>query len=61
MAQFYKELKDRVKDNVVQVNRPSQLQPLITLVIRINDRQYERELEEKYLQLWQEGQIPKIS
>ena len=47
MAQFYKGLKDRVKDNVAQVNRPSKLQSMITLAIRINDRQYERELKKK--------------
>ena len=47
VAQFYKRLKDRVKDDVAQVNRPSQLQSMITLAIRIDDRQYERELERK--------------
>ena len=47
VAQFYKRLKDRVKDNVAQVKRPSQLQSMITLAIRIDDRQYERELERK--------------
>ena len=47
MAQFYKRLIDRVKDNVAQVNQPSQLQSMITLAIWINDRQYERELERK--------------
>ena len=47
VAQFYKGLKNRVKDNVAQVNRPSQLQSMITLAIRIDDRQYERELERK--------------
>ena len=47
VAQFYKGLKERVKDNIAQVNRPSQLQSMITLAIRINDRQYERELERK--------------
>ena len=47
VAQFYKGLKDRVKDNVAQVNQPNQLQSMITLAIRINDRQYERELEKK--------------
>ena len=47
MAQFYKRLKDRVKDNVARVNQPSQLQLMITLAIRIDDRQYERELERK--------------
>ena len=47
MAQFYKGLKDRVKDDIVRVNRPSQLQSIITLAIRIDDRQYERELEKK--------------
>ena len=47
VAQFYKELKDRVKDNIARVNQPSQLQLMITLAIRIDDRQYERELEKK--------------
>ena len=47
MAQFYKGLKDRVKDDVARVNRPSQPQSMITLAIRIDDRQYERELEKK--------------
>ena len=47
VAQFYQRLKDRVEDNVAQVNRPSQLQSMITLAIWINDRQYERELEKK--------------
>ena len=47
VAQFYKGLKDRVKDDVARVNQPSQLQSMITLAIRINDRQYEREIEKK--------------
>ena len=47
VAQLYKGLKDRVKDNVAQVNRPSQLQSMIILALRIDDRQYERELEKK--------------
>ena len=47
VAQFYKELKDRVKDNIARVNRPSQLQSMITLAIQIDDWQYERELERK--------------
>ena len=47
MAQFYKGLKDRVKDNIARVNRPSQLQSMITLAIWIDDQQYERELEKK--------------
>ena len=47
VAQFYKGLKDRVKDNVARVNQPSQLQSMITLAIRIEDRRYERELERK--------------
>ena len=47
VAQFYKGLKDRVKDDIAQVNRPSPLQSIITLAIRIDNRQYERELEKK--------------
>ena len=47
VAHFYKRLKDSVKDNVARVNQPSQPQSMITLAIRINDRQYERELKKK--------------
>ena len=47
MAQFYKRLKDRVKDNVQRVNQPSQFQSMITLAIQNDNRQYERELEKK--------------
>ena len=47
VAQFYKELKDRVKDDIARVNQPSQLQSMITLAIQIDNRQYERELEKK--------------
>ena len=47
VAQFYKELKDRVKDNIAQVNQPSQLQLMITLAIQIDNRQYKRKLEKK--------------
>ena len=47
VAQFYKGLKDRVKDNVARVNQPSKLQLIIILAIRIDDQQYERELEKK--------------
>ena len=47
VAQFYKGLKNRVKDDVARVNQPSQLQSMITLAIRIDDRQYEHELERK--------------
>ena len=47
VAQFYKKLKNRAKDNIARVNRPSQLQSMITLVIRIDDRQYKHELEKK--------------
>ena len=47
VAQFYKGLKDRVKDNVARVNQSSQLQLMITLAIWIDDRQYKHELEKK--------------
>ena len=47
VTQFYKGLKDRVKDDIARVNQPSQLQSMITLAIRIDDRQYEHELEKK--------------
>ena len=47
VVQFYKGLKDRVKDDIARVNQQSQLQSMITLAIQIDDRQYERELEKK--------------
>ena len=47
VAQFYKGLKVRVKDNIAQVNWPSQFQSMIILAIWIDHRQYERELEKK--------------
>ena len=47
VVQFYKSLKDRVKDDIAQVNGPSQIQSMITLAIQIDDRQYEHELEKK--------------
>ena len=47
VAQFYKGLKNRVKDDVARVNQPSQFQSMIILAIRIDNRQYEHELEKK--------------
>ena len=47
VAQFYIGLKDRVKDNIARVNRPSQLQSMITLAIQIDDWQHKRGLEKK--------------
>ena len=47
VAEFYKGLKDRVKDNVARVNRPNQFQLMINPAIRIDNWQYEHELEKK--------------
>jgi hypothetical protein len=42
---FYRDLKDEVKDEIARVERPSDLEALITLAIRIDNRLYERALE----------------
>ena len=47
VAQFYRELKDRVKNNLVQTNQSTQLQSMIILAIRIDDRQHKQELEKR--------------
>jgi hypothetical protein len=48
MAQFYRGLKDSVKDEMARMdNRGKNLQALITNAIRIDNRLYERSLERK--------------
>ena len=44
-AQFYRGLKDRVKDDIARGDRPEDLQEMIETAIRIDNRQYERSLE----------------
>ena len=46
-AQFYKGLKDSVKDEMARAERPSTLQGMITMAIRIDNRLYERSLERR--------------
>ena len=46
-AQFYRGLKDQVKDDIVRGERPKDLQTMITLAIRIDNRLFERNLERK--------------
>jgi RNase H-like domain found in reverse transcriptase/Reverse transcriptase (RNA-dependent DNA polymerase)/Integrase zinc binding domain/Chromo (CHRromatin Organisation MOdifier) domain/Retrotransposon gag protein len=48
MAEFYKGLKDSVKDEMARMeNRGKTLQQMITVAIRIDNRLYERSLERK--------------
>ena len=47
IAQFYQGLKDRVKNNTAQKDQPTQLQKMITMTVKIDDRQFEQELEKK--------------
>jgi len=44
-AVFYTGLKDSVKDELARIDRPEELQPLIELAIKIDNRNYERQME----------------
>jgi hypothetical protein len=44
-AQFYRGLKDAVKNDVSRSERPASLQGMINLAVKIDNRQYERKLE----------------
>lgn len=46
-AQFYRGLKERVKDDIARGDRPTSLHSMITMAVRVDNRQYERELEKK--------------
>src|SRR5690349_4080336 len=46
-AQFYRGLKDEVKDDIVRGERPEELLPMINKAINIDSRLYERRLERK--------------
>jgi hypothetical protein len=45
--QFYVGLKDTVKDEVARSDKPDDLQELIALAVKIDNRMYERSLEKK--------------
>ena len=45
--QFYVSLKDTVKDKVVRSDKPDDLQELIVLAVKIDNRIFERSLEKK--------------
>jgi hypothetical protein len=44
-AIFYTRLKDLVKDELARINQLEELQPLMKLIIKINNCNYERQLE----------------
>jgi hypothetical protein len=46
-AQYYRGLKDAVKDDIVRGERPQNLQDMISVSIRIDNRLHERNLERK--------------
>lgn len=46
-AKFYQGLKDTIKDEIVRTERPGTLQRMIEVATRIDNRQYERQLEKK--------------
>jgi hypothetical protein len=45
--QFYIGLKDTIKDKVARSDKPDDLQELIVLAVKINNRIYKRSLEKK--------------
>jgi hypothetical protein len=47
MAQYYKELKDTVKDKIARLDRPEDLKDIIKIAIRIDNRIYKQVLEKK--------------
>lgn len=46
-AQYYRGLKDFVKDEIARSDRPDSLDDMIELAIKIDNRNYERNLEKK--------------
>lgn len=46
-ARFYQGLKDRIKDDIARGERPARLELMISTAVRIDNRQYEREMERK--------------
>ena len=46
-AQYYKGLKDGVKDEIARSEAPDNLQELIEMAVKIDNRNFERALERK--------------
>ena len=46
-ALFYQDLKKQVKDDIVRGDQPTELYKIIKTAARINNRQFERELEKR--------------
>ena len=44
-ALFYQALKEQVKDDIARGDRPTDLEDMINTAVRIDDRQFEQELE----------------
>lgn len=46
-SHFYERLQDRVKDAVISVSRPDSLQGMIDTAVKIDERQYERDIDKR--------------
>ena len=46
-SHFYEGLQDRVKDAVIAVSRPDSLQGMIDTAVKIDERQYERDIDKR--------------
>src|SRR4029077_14117146 len=51
MAQFYRGLKEEIKDEVARRDRPETLEALVAMATKIDSRNYERQMERKYGQV----------
>jgi len=47
MAAFYQGLKDEVKDELAKQDRPDEFPNYVAIVVRIDNRLYERRIEKK--------------
>ena len=45
MDQYYFRLKEDVKDKILRADRPTTLQGIVELAVRVNNRQYKRRIE----------------
>ena len=46
-SKFYEKFKNRIKDEMVVINRPESLKKLINIAVKIDDRQYNRFIDKK--------------
>jgi hypothetical protein len=46
-VQFYQGLKEQIKDEIAHRERPTTLKGMYDLIMKINERFYERQIEKK--------------